>query len=195
MFCRYCGSQIPDDSVFCGKCGKRLPAREHPRLVKFAQALKLKTPYPYFAILLALFVIWATRPRQSHADYSHLAWSIELDRKMDVQADHLFQQSLSLVVENKGTVAVQDIPVELSVKIEPQKPAEVIAAFLGRRLVIMQQGRPLPLVLVLSDRIEPGMKKRYFIEGSITAQPPFKLTYEVREEGRQPVLASYVVQE
>lgn len=22
MFCKYCGHQIPDDSVFCEKCGK-----------------------------------------------------------------------------------------------------------------------------------------------------------------------------
>ena len=28
MFCRYCGSQMEDDSVFCGKCGKKVGAQE-----------------------------------------------------------------------------------------------------------------------------------------------------------------------
>ena len=195
MFCRYCGSHILDDSLFCSKCGKQLGPREYPRLSKIVWSLRLKTPYPYFAVLLAAFVLWAVGPRQSRADYSHLKWSIELDRKMDLRDDNLFQQSLSLVVENTGTAAAQEIPVELSAKIEPQKPAEVIASFLGRRLLIMQHGRSLPLVIVLADRIEPGAKKRYFLEGSIQAVPPFELTYEVREEGQKPVLASYTVQQ
>src|SRR5262245_42581816 len=99
MFCRYCGSHIADDSVFCAKCGQRVPPREHPEFAKVVQKLKLKTPYPYFALLLAMFIIWALGPRQSHADYSHLVWTIELDRKMDVRQENLFQQSLSLVVE------------------------------------------------------------------------------------------------
>ena len=33
MFCRYCGTQVPDDSVFCASCGKNLgvtPARTTP---------------------------------------------------------------------------------------------------------------------------------------------------------------------
>jgi len=112
---------------------------------------------------------------------------------MDLRGDNLFLQSLSLVVENTGSAAVAEIPVELSARIEPQKPAEVTAGFLGRKLLIMQHGRSLPLVVVLSDRIEPGTKKRYFLEGSIQAAPPFKLTYEVREEGQKPILASYMV--
>lgn len=194
MFCRYCGSHIPDDSLFCAKCGKRLGPRENPRLAKFVQKFRLKTPYPYFGLLLAVFIVWTLGPRQSRADYSHLKWTIELDRKMDVRDENLFQQSLSLVVENTGSTAVSEIPVELSARIEPQKPAEVIASFLGRRLLIMQQGHSLPLVVVLADRVEPGTKKRYFLEGSIQAAPPFKLTYEVREEDQRPVLASYVVE-
>lgn len=195
MFCRYCGAYIPDDSVFCAKCGKRLGRRENPRLARIVQKLRLKTPYPYFALLLIIFIAWALGPRQSRADYSHLKWSIELDRKMEIRDENLFQQSLSLVVENTGATPVSEIPVELSAKIEPQKSAEVIAGFLGRRLLIMQQGHSLPLVIVLADRIEPGTKKRYFLEGSIKAEPPFKLTYEVREEDQRPVLASYVVEQ
>lgn len=195
IFCRYCGAQIPDDSVFCAKCGKRLAERSHPRLDKIVQKLRLKTPYPYFAILLALFIGWAVGPRQSQADYSKLKWSIELDRKMELRDENLFQQSLSLIVENTGSAAVADIPIELSARIEPTKRAEVIAGFLGRKLVIMQQGRPLPLVVVLADRVEPGGKRRYFLEGSINAEAPFKVTYEVREEGEDAVLANYVVEQ
>lgn len=195
MFCRFCGSHIEDDSVFCPKCGKRLGKREYPRIAKIVRTLRLKTPYPYFALGLIIFIWVFLGPRQTRADYSHLKWSIELDRKMDVRDENLFQQSLSLVVENTGSTSVHDIPIELSAKIEPQKQAEVIAGFLGRKLMIMQRGRPLPLVIVLADRIEPGTKKRYFLEGSITAAPPFKVTYEVREEDRRPLLASYVVEQ
>ena len=193
MFCRYCGAHIAEDSLFCAKCGKRLGRREHPLLSKIVQKLRLKTPYPYFALLLVLFVTWAVGPRQSHADYSHLKWKIELDRKMDVADDNLFQQSLSLVVENTGSATVKDIPIELRAKIEPQKPAEIEAGFLGRKLMIMQSGRPNPLVMIL-DKVEAGAKRRYFIEGSIQAVPPFKVTYEVHEEDQRPVLASYVVE-
>src|SRR5262245_62203512 len=100
MFCRYCGTHIADDSLFCAKCGKRLGAREHPRLEKIVRTLRLKTPYPYFAVLLILFIGWALGPRQTHADFSHLKWKIELDRQLNVPEDNLFQQSLSLVVEN-----------------------------------------------------------------------------------------------
>ena len=29
MFCNYCGAQVPDDSIFCNKCGKRLVLESH----------------------------------------------------------------------------------------------------------------------------------------------------------------------
>src|SRR5437867_7671588 len=195
MFCRYCGSHIPDDSLFCAKCGKRLGPREHPRLAKIVKTLYLKTPYPYFVIRLALFIGWAIGPRQTRADYSHVKWSIELDRKMDIRDDNLYQQALSLVVENAGTSALQEIPVDLTATIEPPQPADVMASFLGRRLLIIQRGHTLPLTVLLSGPIQPAEKKRYFLEGSIQATPPFKVTYEFREEGQKPVLASYVVEE
>ena len=194
MFCRYCGSHIADDSLFCARCGKRLGKRDNAQLTKIVQKLRLKTPYPYFALLLIGFAGWAIGPRQSHANFGQLKWKFELDRKLNVPGENLFQQSLSVVVENSGSTPVQDIPIELSAKIEPRKPAEVIAGFLGRKLLIMQRGRPSPLVIVL-DKVDPGAKRRYFIEGAIQAEPPFKLTYEVREEDKKPVLASYVVEE
>ncbi len=193
MFCRYCGSHIADDSLFCAKCGKRLGARQYPRVSKIVKTLRLKTPYPYFAILFALFVAWTLGPRQTRADYSQVKFSIELDRKIDIAKDNLFQQALSLVVENTGSAPILDMPIELRARIEPQQRAEVIAGFLGRKLLIVQGGRSIPLVVLL-DRIDPGKKRRFYIEGAIQAEPPFKVTYEVREEDEDAILASYVVE-
>jgi len=194
MFCRYCGSHIPDDSLFCAKCGKRLGPRENPRLAKIVQRLRLKTPYPYFALLFTLFIAWTIISRPTHADYSHLKWSFEVDKKLDLPQESLFAQALSLVVENTGAVAVREIPIELSARIEPPKRADVEADFLGRKLLILQQGHTLPLTVVLAGELLPGAKKRILLNGSIMAEPPFKVTYEVREEDRQPVLTSYVVE-
>ncbi len=194
MFCRYCGSHIPDDSLFCAKCGKRLGPRENPRLTKIVQRLRLKTPYPYFALLFTLFIAWTIISRPTHADYSHLKWSFEVDKKLDLPQENLFAQALSLVVENNGAVAVREIPIELSARIEPPKRADVEADFLGRKLLILQQGHSLPLTVVLAGELFPGAKKRILLNGSIMAEPPFKVTYEVREEDRQPVLTSYVVE-
>jgi hypothetical protein len=189
MFCRYCGSNIAEDSLFCARCGKRLGKREHPRWNKVVQTLHLKTPYPYFVLLLVLYLGWTLQPRQSHADFSNLKLAIEMDRKLDVPEQNNFRQSFSLVVENTGSTVIQEIPIELSANIEPAKPAEVIAGFLGRRLYIMRQGRPEPLVLVLTDALEPGNKRRYLLEGSIDAEP------EIRAEDEDDVLASYVIQQ
>jgi hypothetical protein len=193
MYCRYCGSHIAEDSLFCAKCGKRLGAKEYPLLSKIVYTLRLKTPYPYFAILFVLFIAWTIGPRQSRADYSQVKLSIELDKTVDIAKDNLFQQALSLIVENMGSSAVIDMPIELVARIEPRKPAEVVAGFLGRKLLIVQGGRPIPLVVLL-DRIEPGTKRRYYIEGSIQAEPPFKVTYEVREEDKDEVLARFTVE-
>ena len=194
MFCRYCGSHIPDDSLFCAKCGKRLGPRENPRLTKIVQRLRLKTPYPYFALLFTLFIAWTIISRPTHADYSYLKWSFEVDKKLDLPQENLFAQALSLVVENNGAVAVREIPIELSARIEPPKRADVEADFLGRKLLILQQGHTLPLTVVLAGELLPGARKRILLNGSIMAEPPFKVTYEVREEDRQHVLTSYVVE-
>ena len=195
MFCRYCGSHIADDSLFCAKCGKRLGARENPRLAKIVQRFRLKTPYPYFAILIVLFAIWTEWPAGGHADYSHLKWSFELDKKADVPAEHLFQQALSLVVENTGTTAVAEIPIELRAKIEPQKRADVEADFVGRRLYILQDGHTEPVIVVLAGTLVAGAKKRILLNGNIQAEPPFKVTYELRDEDSGSVVANYVVEQ
>jgi len=194
MFCRFCGAHISDDSLFCAKCGKRLGPRENPRVAKIVETLRLKTPYPYFILLLLLFVTWTIGSRATHADYSHLKWSFELDKKLDLPKSNTFEQALSLVVENAGPVGVQEIPIELRARIEPMKQADVEADFLGRKLLILQEGHTLPLVVVIAGQIPPGGKKRILLNGTITAEPPFKVTYEVREEDRQPVLANYVVE-
>jgi hypothetical protein len=194
MFCRYCGSHIQDDSLFCAKCGKRLGPRENPRLAKIVQTLRLKTPYPYFVLLLVLFIGWTIGSRPTHADYSHLKWSIELDKKLDLPQENTFEQAFSLAVENTGSEAVREVPIELSARIEPAKRADVEADFLGRKLLILQQGHTLPLVVIVAGELPAGSKKRILLNGTIMAEPPFKVTYEVREEDRQPVLTSYVVE-
>lgn len=195
MFCRYCGSYIAEDSLFCAKCGKRLGKRESVRLNKIVNTLHLKTPYPYFIVLLVLYLGWTLAPRQNNADFSNLKWTIEMDRRLDVPENNNFRQSFSLVVENTGTTAVKELPIEFRANIEPEKPADVVAGFLGRKLMIMRQGQSLPLVLVLADTLEPGHKRRYLLEGSIDAAPPFKVTYEVRPEDEEQVLASYVIEQ
>src|SRR5437016_4204250 len=194
MFCRYCGSHISDDSVCCAKCGKRLGRGGSPRLTKIVETLHLKTPYPYFTVLVVLFVTWTIATRPAHADYSHLKWSFELEKKLDLPQENTFEQALSLVVENTGTLPAREIPIELSARIEPAKRADVEADFLGRKILILQQGHTLPLVVVVAGDVSPGGKKRILLNGTITAEPPFKVTYEVREEDRQPVLTSYVVE-
>ena len=194
MFCRYCGAAIATDSVFCPRCGKRLDQSENSRTEAIVKALRLKTPLPYFAVLLILFVSWAVWPTPRPAAYTQVRWSIEQDRVLDLPEENLYQQSISLVLDNNGAAPVREIPIDLVARIEPRKTAEVILGFLGRRLVIMQGGQSLPLTIVLADPIDPGSKRRYLLEGAITAKPPFKVTYEVHQEGRPDVLARYVVE-
>src|SRR5262245_38026438 len=191
MFCRYCGAQIAADSVFCAKCGKRLGTRVNPRTEKIVQKLRLKTPYPYAAILITSFIVWAAWPTGSHADYSHLKWSFELDKKIEDPAEHVFQQALSLVVENTGPAPAAEIPIELRATIEPAKRADVEADFLGRRLLILQQGHPLPLTVIIGGTVASGAKRRLLLNGNIQAQAPFKVTYEGRDQGGRIVLATY----
>ena len=194
MFCRYCGSHIADDSVFCAKCGKRLGTRENPRVENVVRKLRLRTPYPYFAVLVGLFILWVAWPKGSRADYSHLKWSFELDKKVDVPSEHTYQQALSLVVENSGPAPVSEVPIELRATISPAKRADVEADFLGRRLLILQQGHTLPLTVILAGTIPSGVKKRILLNGNIQAEAPFKVTYELRDEDGRSILASYVVE-
>jgi len=195
MFCRYCGSHILPDSLFCAKCGKRLGPRENPRLEKIVKRFRLKTPYPYFGILITLFIVWAAWPKGSQADYSHLKWTFELDKKLEDPAEHIYQQALSLVVENPGAAPVSEIPVELRATIEPVKKADVEADFLGRRLLILQQGHTLPVTVIVGGTLASKGKARILVNGNIHAEPPFKVVYELRDDSGRTVLASYLVEQ
>ena len=194
MFCRYCGAHLLDDSVFCAKCGKKLGRTVNPRLEKISRVLHLRTPYPYAVFLFLAAAIWVMTPHAAPVDYSGLKWTLQVDRKLDNPDEKLFQQGFSLVMENTGSKAVKEIPVELRAIIEPRQPAEIAATFLGRRYLIMGAGKSLPLIVILSDEVQPGGKRSFLLEGSIQADPPFKATYEVRQENSATVLASYVVE-
>ena len=193
MFCRFCGAHLLDDSVFCSKCGKNL-GRGNPRLEKVSKILRLRTPYPYAIFLILVVAVWALTPHAAPFDYTNLKWTLEANRKLDLPDENLFQQGFSLVLENEGSKAVREIPVELSARIEPTQPAEIAATFLGTHLAIMERGKSLPLTLLLSDEISPGSKRNFLIEGSIQAQPPFKVTYEIRAENSETVLTNFVVE-
>ena len=193
MFCRFCGAHLLDDSVFCSKCGKNL-GRGNPRLEKVSKILRLRTPYPYAIFLILVVAVWALTPHAAPFDYTDLKWTLEANRKLDLPDENLFQQGFSLVLENEGSKAVREIPVELSARIEPAQSAEIAATFLGTHLPIMERGKSLPLTVVLSDEIQPGSKRNFLIDGSIQAQPPFKVTYEIRAENSETVLTNFVVE-
>ena len=193
MFCRYCGAHLLDDSVFCSKCGKNL-GRGNPRLEKVSKILRLRTPYPYAIFLILVVAVWALTPHAAPFDYTNLKWTLEANRKLDLPAENLFQQGFSLILENAGSKAVRESPVELSARIEPTQPAEIAATFLGTHLPIMERGKSLPLTVLLSDEIQPGGKRNFLIDGSIQAQPPFKVTYEIRAENSETVLTNFVVE-
>jgi len=193
MFCRYCGAHLLDDSVFCSKCGKNL-GRGNPRLEKVSKILRLRTPYPYAIFLVLVVAVWALTPHAAPFDYTNLKCTLESNRKLDLPDENLFQQGFSLVLENAGSKAVRDIPVEFSARIEPEQSAEIAATFLGTHLPIMERGKSLPLTVVLSDEIQPGGKRNFLIDGSIEAQPPFKVTYEIRAENSETVLTNFIVE-
>ena len=194
MFCRFCGTHLLDDSVFCSKCGKRQGRAVNPRWEKAAKVLRLRTPYPYSILILLLVGIWAMSPHGPRVDYSGLKWTLEADRKLDLPDENLYQQGFSLILENSGTQAVREIPVDLSARIEPAQPAEIAASFVGTRLPIMERGKTSHLLVVLKDEVRPGTKRAYLLEGSVEAKAPFKVTYEVREEHSDKILANFVVE-
>jgi len=193
MFCRFCGAHLLADSLFCSKCGKNLGVG-NPRLEKVSKTLRLRTPYPYAIFLVLLVSVWALTPHAAPFDYSNLKWTLEPNRKLDLPDENLFQQGFSLILENAGSKAVREVPVELRARIEPAQPAEIATTFLGTRLSIMEAGKARPLTVILSDEIHPGSKRSFLMEGSIQAQPPFKVTYEIRGEDSDTVLANFVVE-
>ena len=195
IFCRYCGASIVGDSLFCAKCGKRLGKRSNPQVERIVSKLRLKTPYPYFALLLFSYIIWTIGPRGSHVDYSKIKWTLEVEKKLDDAENHTFQQNYSLILENTGDSVVRDVPVDLLAKLDPpQSTADIIAGFLGRRLLILQQGKTLPLTVILADPVQPHEKRRYYLDASIDANPPFKAVLEIHPESSRSVLASQTIE-
>jgi hypothetical protein len=193
MFCRFCGAHLLDDSIFCAKCGKKLGRTPNPRLEKISHTLHLRTPYPYAAFLLLLVTVWALVPRAAPVDYSSLELTFQSNRKQDVADSNLYQEGFSLIVENKGSKAIRDIPVELRARIEPPQAADIATTFQGRRVEILQGGRNLPLTGILGGEVQPGSKRTFLMEINIHAQPPFKVTYEIRELNTDKLLADFVV--
>jgi hypothetical protein len=194
-FCRYCGVPIPEDSLFCPKCGKRLGRRPHPLVDKTVATLKLNTPYPYFIVLLAAAGAWFLLSRSHPAfDYSHIEWSVEPSARTGPDEDGAYHQNVWLVAENKGETPTQDIPVDLTIRIDPAAPAEITARFGGRNLALSAGGKPLPLSLILSDPIQAGSRRRFMLEGTIRAKPPFTVVYEFRDETRKRMLARYATE-
>jgi hypothetical protein len=195
IFCRYCGAAIADDSLFCAKCGRKLGRRANPRVEKIVTVLRLRTPYPYAVFLLLVAGIWLFAPeRQAPVDYSSLKWTLRSDRKLDIPDEKLYQEGFSLILENDGPAAVREIPVDFTAKIEPPQRADIEARFLGHRHLVMHGGKVFPLTVVLEDQVPPGKKHTFGVEGSIQAEAPFKVTYEIRERDSKNLLASYVVE-
>jgi hypothetical protein len=194
MFCRFCGSQILEDSLFCSKCGKKLRRSENPRFERISKLLRLRTPYPYAIFLFLLAAAWILTPEAAPVDYKDLKWTFETNRKLDLPDENLYQQGFSLVLENGGSKAVKDVPIDFTARIEPAQVAQISTTFQGNRLPIMESGKTIPLTVVLSDEVRPGARRSFLLEGSIEAKPPFKVTYEVREQRSEVVLASLVVE-
>jgi hypothetical protein len=194
MFCRFCGAHIQEDSLFCAKCGKRLGQRSSPGFEKLASTLKLNTPYPYAIILFALVASYFGFQPKKTFDYSHTKWSIEMDRKLDVPDDNLYRDSLSLIVENTGTTLLRGIPLELQARIEPAKKADVAASFPADKELLIKEGKPQPVDIILSDAIPAGTKRRFALDGSVQASPPFKVTFVVLKDDAKTILTSYVLE-
>ena len=190
MFCRHCGTTLAPDSQYCAKCGKPLFSKGSLRWEAVVAKLKLKTPYPYFGVLVLAFVIWGIQPRQRHADYSLIGWELELEGESSYPEDNIFRHHMSLILENLSDEPIGEIPVELTARLEPEQAAEIVYDFLGRQLVIMRDGVKIPLIVVLTDALDVGEKRRYTIDGIVTTQAPAEITYEVRGEDTSDVLAT-----
>ena len=195
IFCRYCGAAIAQDSLFCAKCGRKLGRTVNPRIEKIITVLHLRTPYPYAGFLILLAALWLFLPdRQAPVNYSMLKWTLKSERRLDLPDEKLYQEGFSLILQNDGAAAVREIPVEFIAKIEPQQRADIEARFLGHRHLVMHGGKVFPLTIILEDQVPPGKKHTFGVEGSIQAEAPFKVTYEVRERDSRNLLASYVVE-
>ncbi len=191
MFCRYCGAAILPDSRFCSRCGKSVAGGFSARTEAVIKRLRLKTPYPYAALFFLLFVAWAIQPAALPFDYSTISMEFELLGETEAPDSNLYRHHLSLIVENVGEEPIGSIPVAIRARAVPNETVEVECDFLGRRLLILQDGTELPLLLHLDDGIDVQEKRRYSIDGLVVAVPPFSVTYEILTEDTEQVLASF----
>jgi len=190
MFCRFCGARILEDSLFCSKCGKRLAGDRRSGSDTGGWRVRLKSPYPWAVLLFLAFVVWTVRPDSPGVDPSALALELELEGESSVADANVFRHYLSLVVENRGSGPVGEIPVEFQASIVPDQDAEVVSEFRGGRFVVLRNGQSLPLILILDDEIAPSEKRRFPIDSIVTTAPPAEVTYTVRSEASGEVLAS-----
>jgi hypothetical protein len=191
MFCRFCGAAILPDSRFCSRCGKPVAAGS-PRADAAVAKLRLKTPYPYALLVFMGFLVWALQPDHPPFDYSTVRLELELAGETSVPEQNLFRHHFSLIVENVGEGPIPEVPVEIRARVEPaEQAAQVESDFLGRRLVILSDGKAVPLVVYLTDPLAVGEKRRYSIDGIVTSTPPFNIVYEVAAEDSAEVLASF----
>ena len=190
MFCRFCGGPILRDSQFCSHCGKRQGGGS-PRVDALVKRFYLKTPYPYALAVFLVFLGWAFAPGSPSLDYETVSFEFELLGRSQVPESNLYRHHLSLIVENVGEGPVSQIPVQIRAEVQTDQPVQVQCDFLGRRLVILRDQEPVPLVVVLDDEIDEEQKRRYSIDGIVTSVPPFTVTYEIVAESSGEVLASF----
>jgi len=188
MDCQHCGADIREDSLFCFRCGR---AVETIRVKSTGARRKsvLHTPYPYTALLLIGFVFWASRPERPAIDYSMLRMELELRGESGYPAEDIHRHHLSLVVENIGTEILSEVPIEIRARLEPQQPVKIVSDFLGRQMTILDDRGEIPLVVILSDEVDIGKKRRYAIDGIVVTRAPAEVTYEILSEGQGEILA------
>ena len=190
MYCRFCGAKTPSDSRFCPRCGKRIGEGVVAPTPGAVERFRLRTPYPWAGLLFAAFLWWAfvsTAPEVF--DYDRVAVSIELDGTSAAPEDGLYRQHFDVVVENLGDEPVFEVRVEFRARIEAAGPARVDSEFRGQRVTLLSEGVTAPLELVLTDDVDPGGRRRYPIDGIVTAMPPFRVWYEVANAVTGEVLA------
>lgn len=191
MYCRYCGARIEADSVFCSRCGKKVAAAPAPETP--SRWRRLRTPWPWAALVFVAFVTWALFGGSAPPDFSHLAMEIELVDQLNLPDQGLFRHHLSLVVENQGEEPVAEIPVDLTAALSPEQDVEVVAEFRGNRFRILSGGESEPLVLVLADELAGSEKRRFPIDTLVETRPPAEVTYTVASDPPGEVLATLSV--
>ncbi len=190
MFCRFCGRVVQPDSRFCALCGRRLAGRSL-RIDALVRTLRLRTPYPYAIGVLLLFAGLVLQPGPPPFDYSNVAFELELLGESREPGANLYRHHFSLIVENLGETRLTRVPVDVGARVEADRPAEVEYDFLGRRLAVVRDSRPIPLTVVLDDDMDASEKRRYSIDGIVIAAPPFTVTYDIVAEGAEDVLATF----